>query len=418
MSQNPRTLSPAERRTWLRLARTEGIGPVRFNQLIAKYKSPGRALDALRHLVAKSPQTPAFTPPPWDAIDRELDQLNSMGARLIASIEPDFPTRLAHITPPPPVIAVLGTTPLNPPMSLAIVGARNASALGRRFTTDMARELGRAGVTIVSGLARGIDGAAHHASLDTGSIAVVAGGLDVIYPPEHDTLHAQLAQDGAIIAERALGTQPTARDFPRRNRLISGLADAVLVIEAGRKSGSLITARYAGEQGRDVFAIPGHPADPRSAGANHLIKNGAALIETAQDVLDALTWTHPGRANPSHSRPHDTPTQPPALDMSEPPALPFEQGAPKSHLANADVPPDHAQNHEKADDDTEHEDVEPPPKDLPTLVLSLLSATPTHRDDIIRASGHSPSAIAATLLELELAGQVIQQDGDYVSLSA
>lgn len=406
-----RALTPAERRDWLKLARTDGIGPVTFHRLIARFSTAREAVNALPHISRKASRAKPLTPPGDDVLDRELAALDKLGARLIAFVEPDFPRRLRQITPIPPLIAALGPTSLDPPLSVAMVGARAASALGRRFAQTLAGELGEAGVTIVSGLARGIDGAAHHASLDTGSIAVVAGGLDVVYPPEHRDLHRQLVERGAIVSERALGLNPTHRDFPRRNRLISGLADAVVVVEASRKSGSLITARYAGEQGRDVLAAPGHPLDPRAEGVNHLLKNGAGLVESAEDVLEAIRWARLRGGG-----------------VDEPPAphfVPLPEDGDEAVIAIVDdhgyARPEHARLERDlfaaiGDPPPPGEAAIPPDGALRAHVLSLLSPSPTHRDEIVRASGLETGVVASIITELTLTGDVVELDAGYLSL--
>src|SRR5579862_2814634 len=283
---NP-TLDAAERRAWLTLARTEQVGPVTFAGLIARFGTARAALAEVPRLARRGGRD-NFKLPSADDIDRELDGLAKLGAHLIAACEPDFPPGLAALEPPPPLIAVLGHRSLLAKNMIALVGARNASALGRKFAFTLARDLGEAGLVVASGLARGIDSAAHEAALDSGTVAVVAGGLDIIYPPENEALYRAIAERGAIISEMRLGEAPQARHFPRRNRLISGLARGVVVVEAAERSGSLITANYALEQGREVFAVPGSPLDPRAKGANRLIRDGATLIESAEDVLAVL----------------------------------------------------------------------------------------------------------------------------------
>lgn len=452
------TLSDQDRRDWLALARTRGLGPVNFHRLMARFSTPGEALSALPLLSRRAGKSPPLTPPDPADIDRELNQIEQLGARLITCVDRDFPERLLQISPPPPVITAHGPGDLSPPLCVAIVGSRAASAIGRRFANDLAEALGTAGVTIVSGLAIGIDGAAHQASLATGSIAVVAGGLDVIYPPEHTQLHAQLTARGAVISERALGLNPTNRDFPRRNRLISGLADAVVVVEASRRSGSLITARFAGEQGRDVLAVPGHPADPRAAGTNYLLKNGAGLVETPDDVLEALAWLR--RSLPSPASPPVPPgTDPPPMAQTEHAAAPKPAVAPPHTLLFDDDPVFDDEPGEPTGKDRTGGQPSPPcpappytttsatacatsPPSPPARahdkhdphggdraahatvcsgdegaddhdsgavldqILELVSATPTHRDEIIRASGLEAQTVAAVLMELELLGKL------------
>src|SRR6202000_1243253 len=230
-----------------------------------------------------------FVLPPGSDAARELEKLEKRGGRLIAACEPDFPPGLAALEPPPPLISVIGNAHLLQKNMVAVGGTRNASALARKFAQILSRDLGEAGLVIASGLARGIDSAAHETALGHGTVAVVAGGVDIIYPPENEALYRAIARQGAIISEMRLGEAPQARHSPRRNRLISGLSRGVVVVEAAERSGSLITANYALEQGREIFAVPGSPLDPRAKGANRLIREGATLIESASDVLAVLT---------------------------------------------------------------------------------------------------------------------------------
>ena len=260
-----RSLSDPERRAWLRLARTETIGPATFAALMARFSNVHEALDAAPRLAHRGGAKDLRIPSDAEA-RAEIEALARIGGRLLACTEPDFPSGLSALDPPPPLIAVLGHTALFKREMVAVVGARNASALGIKFTGRLAADLGAAGLVVVSGLARGVDHAAHRGSIGTGTIAVVAGGIDIVYPPEHQTLYDELRERGAIVSEMPLGMAPLSRHFPRRNRLISGLARGVVVIEAAERSGSLITANYALEQGREVFAVPGSPLDPRAKG--------------------------------------------------------------------------------------------------------------------------------------------------------
>jgi DNA processing protein len=280
------SLSEPERRDWLRLARTDNVGPVAFAGLLARFGSPGRALDALPDLARRGGRR--LTPPTVDQAAAELDGGAALGAQLLAACEPDFPRRLAAVDPPPPLLWVRGdATLLNRP-AVAVVGARIASAAGQRFARTLADDLGREGFVVVSGLARGIDGAAHEGALSTGTVAVLAGGVDDLYPPEHADLYDRVVASGCVVSENEPGRRATARDFPRRNRIISGLSQGVIVVEAELRSGSLITARLAAEQGREVLAVPGSPLEPRARGANDLIRQGATLCEGVDDVLRAL----------------------------------------------------------------------------------------------------------------------------------
>jgi DNA processing protein len=359
-----------------RLAQTEGVGPIAWRRLHTRYGSAEAALVALPRLArAGGRDTPPAIPTTAEA-EHELDRLGKLGARVLVLDQPDYPPLLAMLDDAPPVIAVQGDPALLSARAVAMVGGRNASANGQRMAESLATALARS-VVVVSGLARGIDAAAHAGALATGrTIAVVAGGLDLPYPPEHAALQRRIAETGAVVAEAPLGTAPQARHFPRRNRIIAGLSLGVVVVEAAARSGSLITARIAQEIGREVFAVPGSPTDPRSRGANDLLRQGAILTETAEDVLDNL---------PQHP-------MFPSLDngIAAPPGL-------------AELRP------ELADDSL----------DLPTArsqVLDLLSSSPTPVDDVVRRCQFSPAAVMVVLLELELAGRLELLPGNRVAL--
>lgn len=310
--------------------------------------------------------------------EAELTALRRADAQLVCWGEPFYPSALAAIEDAPPILTVLGRAELLERPMVAVVGARNASANGRRFSRDLSASLGRGGVVVVSGLARGIDAAAHLGALEAGSVAVVAGGVDVVYPEENRGLHEALARQGAIVAELPLGTEPQARHFPRRNRIISGMALGVVVVEAAARSGSLITARLALEQGRDVFAVPGSPLDPRCRGSNDLLRHGATLTESAEDVLSQLGTLPPGKAPPRPIPSVPIPTAPnwPSAGESEPIA-----------------------------DDPALE-----------LILERLGPTPVAVDELLRQCHLSAAAMATLLLELELAGRVERHPGNLVSL--
>jgi DNA processing protein len=280
-------ISDSERRAWLRLARTQNVGPVTFAQLIARFGSATAALAEVPRLARRGGGTETRIPSDDDA-KRELDALAKLGGRLIANGEPEFPPGLAALEAPPPLLSVLGHVSLLHRDMVAIVGARNASALGRKFAEKMASDLGAANLVVASGLARGIDTAAHEGSLKTGTCAAMAGGIDVVYPPENVPLYQRIKAEGVIVSEMPVGQPPQARHFPRRNRIISGLARGIVIVEAAEGSGSLITANYALEQNREIFAVPGSPLDPRAKGTNRLIREGATLTESADDVLSAL----------------------------------------------------------------------------------------------------------------------------------
>jgi DNA processing protein len=301
---------------------------------------------------------------------------------MIASCEPDFPPGLAAVDPAPPLLWVLGDAALLGRRPVAIVGARVASAAGRRFARTLAAAIGEAGYAVVSGMARGIDAAAHIGSLDSGSVAVVAGGVDVVYPEENRGLYDALCRQGAVVAELPLGTEPQARHFPRRNRIISGMARGVVVVEAAAKSGSLITARFALEQGREVFAVPGSPLDPRCRGCNDLLRNGATLTETAGDILTQLGPLLQSEAPP------------PRLTVrASQPRLPLMTAAP-AMPAVPQIPEDAALE----------------------LVVEKLSPTPVAVDELVRQCQMSAASVATLLLELELAGRIERHPGNLVSL--
>lgn len=360
-------MADAGRIAWLRLARSEGVGPVTFRDLIRRFGTAERALDALPGLARNGGRrTPLKLCPEADAA-RELDAAAAIGARLLALGEPDFPPLLAAVDPAPPLLYVLGDPAIFARDAVAIVGARNASAGGRKLAEDIAGALGACGLAVVSGLARGIDTAAHAGSVATGTIAVLAGGVDVVYPPENAKLHARIAAGGAVVSEMPPGFAPLASHFPRRNRIISGLARGVVIVEAAIGSGSLITARYALEQNREVFAVPGSPLDPRSRGANDLIRQGATLTESADDVLAGLG----ARPRPG---------------FREPPP-PEDPAAAETDLAAAR-----------------------------TLVLDLLGPTPVEIDELTRRAGLPPGAVMTILLELELGGRLHRSAGQRVAL--
>ena len=281
-------LTEEQRLDWLRLIRSDHVGPRAFQALLRHCGDARAALAALPDLARRGGATrPARIGSRQDA-ERELAAAKSMHVTLVATTEPDYPHRLRMIDDAPPLLAMRGNTAALALPTVAIVGARNASAAGMRFAERLARELGDAGFAIASGLARGVDAAAHRGSLASGTIAVLAGGHDRIYPPEHASLADAILEQGVLVSEMPLGWEPRARDFPRRNRLISGLSAGIVVVEAAKRSGSLITSRFALEQGREVFAVPGSPLDPRSEGTNDLIKQGATMVTEAADVITVL----------------------------------------------------------------------------------------------------------------------------------
>jgi DNA processing protein len=356
-----RTLSRPERIAWARLARTSRIGPLTFTQLIARFRTASAALEAL-------PRISKLTPPPAERIEAELDAVEALGARLIASCEPDYPPLLAQLDAPPPLLAVRGDAKWLKRPTVAVVGSREGSGAALMFAERLAADLGAAGFTIVSGLARGVDAAAHKGALATGTAAVLAGGLDHPYPPQNLKLHEAICEQGAVVSEAPLGSIARARDFPRRNSIISGLSRAVVIIEAALRSGSLITARAAADQGRDVMAAPGSPLDPRARGSNALIKQGATLIENADDVIAAL-------------------------GDGAPPLRPNSIGP----LFSAETTP--------------------PPPGLPGKIAALLSPTPVHVNDLARLVEAPAGVVAAALTELELNGQAASLPGGYAASS-
>ncbi len=341
-------LDPAERLARLRLARSRRIGPVRFQEALEHFGSARRAGREL-------PVAPEAE------IDREEARLARLGGRFLVWGDPDYPAALAALADAPPVLSVVGQSALLARPMLAIVGAREASLAGRRFAAELAVALGQAGFVVVSGLARGIDAAAHEAALSTGTVAVLAGGIDQVYPPQHDSLQRAIAARGLLLAETPFGSPPIARSFPRRNRVVSGLSAGIIVIEAAEQSGSLITARLANEQGRDVFVVPGSPMDPRYAGSNTLIRDGAILVRDANDIIGV--FGKPQRAPQVTEKPVqicvDTPT---------------------------------------------------------AAVLEALGAVPTAVDELVRRCQVSAAAVAEVLLALELEGRLERHRGNRVSL--
>ena len=364
-------LSEEQRLDWLRLIRSDNVGPRTFRDLVNYYGGARAALEALPGLARRGGASgPAHICSAEEAA-AELKAARARGVALVALGEPDYPARLQMIDDPPPLLAVRGQLPILARPLVAIVGSRNASAAGAKFAERLARGLGEAGFAIVSGLARGIDAAAHRASLAKGTVAVLAGGHDRVYPAEHaDLLEAMLAE-GAAVSEMPLTWEPRARDFPRRNRLISGLSLGVVIVEAARRSGSLITARLAGEQGREVFAVPGSPLDPRAEGTNGLLKQGAILVTEAADVIAVL--------EPILGRDIELPAREPEREAA---------GAP----------------------DTE------PGEDERSRIVGLLGPTPTSIDDLVRLSQTPPAIVRTVLLELEIAGRLERHGGGLVSL--
>lgn len=351
----------------LQLIRTAQIGPVTYRQLIARFGDAAAAIAALPGLAQRGGgRSPVVAP--VALAERELATVAKLGARYLFIDDPAYPPLLAELDDAPPVLTVRGRTELLRRSAVAMVGARNASAAACRFARQLAFQLAEEGVAVVSGLARGVDTAAHVGALEGGTIGVIAGGIDVVYPPENAALQERIAHDGLLIAEQPPGTEPRARHFPYRNRIIAGLAVGTVVVEAAPKSGSLITARLAGEAGREVMAVPGSPLDPRAQGCNGLIRDGAILIQSAADVLETI-------------RPIDA-------RMVRSPGLRFDG-----------PPPEDAS-------DTERRDL-----------LSLLGPVPVAVDELIRQSGMAPAIVQTVLLELELAGRLERHAAGRVSVN-
>lgn len=364
-------LTPSQKVAWLRLIRTENVGPITFRQLLRRAGSAEQAiidLPSLASRVGVGTQIPSVS-----AAEDEIASVEKLGGRFVALGEPDYPVLLGHIADAPPLLAIVGGERLRLDQAVAIVGARNASAAGHRMAEILGKDLGAAGLTIVSGLARGIDTAAHKASLTTGTAAVLAGGIDQIYPEENIPLaRAILEHGGMLTSEMPFGWQPRAQDFPRRNRIVAGLALGVVVVEAAKRSGSLITARLALEQDREVFAVPGSPLDPRAEGANHLIQQGARLVTSAEDVIEGLSRPAAGPSSLLEPEWED--------DFAEPPTS-----------------------------------SDPSSRDR-ARVMEALSVTPVAVDNIVTTAGLPVSTVQTLLLELDLAGRIEWSSGQLVAL--
>ncbi|WP_340586231.1 DNA-processing protein DprA [Erythrobacter alti] len=352
----------------IRLLRSANIGPVSYAQLLRRFGSATQALDALPDL-AKRGAKRDYRPAPVERVEREIAAARKASARYVFHDMPDYPALLAQMENAPPIITVRGDMALANKPCVAMVGARNASAAAIKLARDFARELGEGGFTVVSGLARGVDGACHEGSMPS-TIGVIASGIDIAYPPQHAKLQEQIASDALLIAEEAPGTEPRGQHFPKRNRIIAGLAAGTLVVEAAKKSGSLITARLAGEAGREVMAIPGSPLEARSHGCNHLIREGAVLVQDPQDVIELLSG--------------------------------FD-GVPRSSFRET------APAYDFMPDDMSEAD--------PADVQGLLTTAPVPVDELIRQSGESAGAVQMALLELEIAGKLVRHAGGKVSLA-
>jgi DNA processing protein len=350
----------------LRLIRSENVGPISYRQLVQRFGSAGAALEAIPALAARggghSPRLATAA-----VAEAEIETVARLGARHVFIGDADYPLLLAETEGAPPVLIAAGDIGLLQRGGIAMVGARNASAAACRFARQLAAQLGNAGQLIVSGLARGIDTAAHEGSIGTGTIAVIAGGIDSFYPQENQALQRAIAEQGLVVAEQRPGTEPMARHFPRRNRIIAGLTQGTVVVEAAPRSGSLITARQAADYGREVMAVPGSPLDPRAQGCNLLIREGATLVQTAEDVLEAITPIAAGLREPGSG---------------------YSAEAREGDASDADR----------------------------ARVAAMLNATPVPVDEVIRQAELPASAIHVILLELELAGRLERHAGGKISL--
>ncbi|WP_265570477.1 DNA-processing protein DprA [Sphingomicrobium nitratireducens] len=351
----------------IRLIRTPGIGPVTYRQLLTRFGSARAGIEAIPDLARRGRGKAPRVVSPTEA-ERERERVERLGGHYLALGQGLYPRRLAALEDAPPLLTAKGRLNLLDRPAVAMVGARNASAAACRFARGMARDLGQEGRVVVSGLARGIDSAAHDGSLETGTIAVIAGGLDITYPPQNEARQSDIAERGLLVAEMPPGTEPRARHFPYRNRIIAGLSDGVVVVEAAPRSGSLITARLAAEAGREVMAVPGSPLDPRARGCNGLIRDGASLVQDANDVIACLS-------------PLDARASAAVAEEREPAPLPA-------------VP-----------DDAASAEVE-----------ALLGPVPVSVDELVRQSGVALAQVQLALLELDLAGRLDRHAGGRVSL--
>jgi DNA processing protein len=360
-------MSEQERFNRLRLIRSPRIGPVTFRQLMARFGTAGEALRAVPDMAARGGGKASII----DAqiVEQEIARSRAAGARYLITGDADYPFLLDQMEGAPPALIVRGDVSLAARECVAMVGARNASAAACRFARTLAQELGQRGAVVVSGLARGIDTAAHQGALESGTIAVIACGIDIAFPPENAELQERLAEEGLLVTEHPPGTQPLARQFPARNRIIAGLARGTVVVEAAPRSGSLITARLAGEAGREVMAVPGSPLDPRAQGCNQLIREGAVLIQSAADVIEAIGAIDPRMVRQPGS---DFSGEPPSGDVAD---------------------------RERAS------------------IVALLGPAPVPVDELIRLSGLGPAVVQTVLLELELAARLERHAGGKVSLS-
>ncbi len=405
-------LSDEQRLDWLQLIRSDNIGPRTFRTLINRFGGARAALEALPELVARHGGGRQIRIAKRSDCAREFESAARIGARFVVMGESEYPPALREIDAPPPVLCVLGDTTVFARPMAAIVGSRNASAAGLAFTDRIARELAEADFVIASGLARGVDQRAHRASLLTGTVAVLAGGLDRIYPPEHVGLAGEICAHGAVVSEMPLGWEPRGRDFPRRNRIVSGLALATIVVEAARRSGSLITARFANEQGREVFAVPGSPLDPRAEGCNDLIRHGATLCTSGADVIEALAPIVAGAVAPRSNLRDDNTAFPSAerlwdeTDLFGDPATPFTEPALELDDEGGKFAP-------LSSDGSLPQDAAPfSPREV---IERLLGPSPVGLDELVRASGLPVADVHAALFDLELDGKIVRHGGGLVA---
>ena len=364
-------LTKQEKLDWLRLYRSENVGAITFHRLLKVYGTVQRAIEAVPHLSQRGGRKIKIFPK--DIAEKELDRLEKYGAELICLCEDVFPPLLKNIDSAPPILTAKGDLSFLKKDAIALVGARNASINGKNFAGQIAKELGEAGYITVSGLARGVDTKVHEYSLNTGTIGVIANGIDVVYPHENSGLYKQVSENGALLTEYPFSSRPQARQFPARNRIISGIAKGVVVIEAGRKSGSLITARYALEQGRDVFAVPGSPLDTRNHGSNKLIQDGACLIQKTEDILREINST--------------------SFKLEENKNSPLK--SPNSFRPCDEVILEEARKE----------------------IVQLLGVTPTSVDEIVRETSFPINVILTILIELELVGRIEHFSGNKIALN-
>ncbi|MGH1356403.1 MAG: DNA-processing protein DprA [Thalassovita sp.] len=366
-----------ERVLWLRLLRSRRVGPATFHRLMGEHGTAAEALEALPE-VAKAAGVEKYEICPEGVAWAELNAARAAGARMLCHGAPDYPATLAQISDAPPFVWAIGNMDVLKRPLIGIVGARNASSLGTRMAKALAKDLAERGFAVVSGLARGVDTAAHIASLETGTVAVMAGGADVIYPRENTRLGEDITKTGLRLSEQPFGLAPQARHFPRRNRIISGLARGLVVVEAAAKSGSLITAKNALDQGREVMAVPGHPFDARAAGCNMLIRDGARLVRNAEDIIEALP-------------PVETDVIQPQLDLQTP-QVSTPKPAPKPKRSLRETAQLHGQ------------------------ILQHLGPSPMAEDQLIRDLGRRARTVAPVLTDLELDGKIQRQPGGLLSL--